>query len=131
MGKFIAFCALMLAVAVAVFYSGFALPTQVNVGLLLGAAVTDSFTTWLCLRKKRQEGNPVVAFLFKKIGFFGTLAIWYALFGLNIWFKYIPSDVHSQTGVWCAYWLVPLNNLWVYWKAWRRNKKAAMQVKMS
>jgi len=128
MRKFIAFCMLMLAVAVGVFYSGFALPIRVNVFLLTGAAVTDSFTTWLCLRKKREEGNPAVAFLFKKVGFSGTLTIWYVLFGLNIWFKYIPSDVRSQTGVWCAYWLVPLNNIWVYWKARRGNKRTTVQL---
>ena len=131
MRKYIAFCALMFVVAFAVFYSGFTLPKPVNVCLLLGAVVADSLTTWLCFWEKGREGNPLVAFLFKKMGFWGTLVLWYALFGLNIWFIYVPSNLHNQTGVWCAYWLVPLNNLFVFWKSRRRNKNAAMQVQAS
>lgn len=134
MRKFIAFCALMLGVCYAVFLTGFTLSTPVNVTLLVSAIALDSFTTWLCLRKKGTEGNPVVSRLFKKLGFLGTWSIWAVLWTLIIVFRFVPSNEQSQTAVACAYWLVPINNLWVLWRLAKRNTNGqakAQAVKVS
>lgn len=111
--KFVAFCALMLGVAILVFLTGAKFPMAVNVAMLVGAVAMDSLTTWLCLRRRGIEGNPIVSRLFKKIGFLGTWGIWAVLWTLIIVFRFVPSDEQSQTAVASAYWLVPLNNLWV------------------
>lgn len=113
MKKFIVFMTLCMSVAVAVFLSGFVMPTPIAILVLVLAIFSDTFTTYLCLMKKGQEGNPVVAKLFKKLGYKGTTAVWLGIWALIIWFRVLPASETVQTAVAIAYWLVPMNNLWV------------------
>lgn len=111
MKRYIAFITLVMCVAVAVFFSGLVFPTWLAVSVLVVGIVCDSLTTWLCLRKKGTEGNPVVSFLFKKIGFVGTLVLWAIIWVAIIYFRILPASPMAQTAVAIAYWLVVVNNL--------------------
>jgi len=113
MKKYIAFVALCMGVAIVVFLSGFTMPTSVAISVLVLAIFSDTTTTYLCLRKKGQEGNPVVARLFKKLGYKGTTAVWLVIWVLIIYFRVLPAGEQVQTAVAFAYWLVPMNNLMV------------------
>ena len=113
MVKYIAFIAVVFCAAIAVFISGLVLITPVAVSILVAAIISDTVTTKLCLNKSGREGNPVVAVLFKRLGYKGTLALWTAVWGLIIYFRILPADNATQTAIGIAYWLVPLNNLWV------------------
>lgn len=131
MKKYIAFIALCMCVAIAVFLSGFVMPTFVAVSVLVLAILSDTTTTYLCLRKKGQEGNPVVAKLFKKLGYKGTTAIWLGIWVAIIYFRVLPAGEQVQTAVALAYWIVPLNNLLVLrrlTKASRNTKATAQQA---
>ena len=57
MKKYIAFITLCMGVAIVVFLSGFTMPTQIAVLVLVLAILSDTTTTYLCLRKKGQEGE--------------------------------------------------------------------------
>jgi len=126
MKKYIAFVALCMCVAIAVFLSGFTMPTSIAILVLVLAIASDTTTTYLCLRKKGQEGNPVVARLFKRLGFKGTTVIWLAIWVLIIYFRVLPATEQVQTAVAFAYWLVPMNNLMVLRRLTKRNN--ALQV---
>ncbi len=121
MRKYIAFIALCMCVAIAVFLSGFTMPTSIAILVLVLAIVSDTTTTYLCLRKKGEEGNPVVAKLFKKLGYKGTTVIWLVIWALIIYFRVLPAGEQAQTAVAFAYWLVPMNNLWVLRRLTKRN----------
>ena len=121
MKKYIAFIALCMGVAVVVFLSGFVMPTHLAVSVLVTAILSDTTTTYLCLRKRGQEGNPVVARLFKKLGYKGTTAVWLGIQVLIIWFRVLPASEQVQTAVALAYWIVPINNLWVLRRLSKRN----------
>ncbi len=120
MRKYIVFVLLCFAVAIAVFLSGFTMPTLVAVSVLVLAIASDTTTTYLCLRKKGEEGNPVVAKLFKKLGYRGTTAVWLGIWVLIIYFRVLPATEQVQTAVALAYWLVPMNNLMVLRRLSRR-----------
>ena len=121
MKKYIAFVALCMGVAIVVFLSGFTMPTSVAISVLVLAILSDTTTTYLCLRKKGQEGNPVVARLFKKLGYKGTTAVWLVIWVLIIYFRVLPAGEQVQTAVAFAYWLVPMNNLMVLRRLTKRN----------
>ena len=121
MKKYIAFVALCMGVAIVVFLSGFTMPTSVAISVLVLAIFSDTTTTYLCLRKKGQEGNPVVARLFKKLGYKGTTAVWLVIWVLIIYFRVLPAGEQVQTAVAFAYWLVPMNNLMVLRRLTKRN----------
>jgi len=121
MKKYIAFVALCMCVAIAVFLSGFSMATPVAILVLVLAIASDTTTTYLCLRKKGQEGNPIVARLFKKLGYKGTTVIWLAIWAAIIWFRVLPATEQVQTAVALAYWLVPMNNLMVLRRLTKRN----------
>jgi len=118
--KYVMFVIGMMAIAVMILFSGFALPTVVALIILVLAVSSDFATTIACLRKGRKEGNPGIAFLFKKIGVpvtFGLLAcIWVAF----IVFRWLPSSPGIQTAVALVYWVVPVNNLIVLVKVSRK-----------
>jgi len=124
MRKYIAFVTLCMCVAVVVFLSGFAMTTQTAILVLVLAILSDTTTTYLCMRKKGQEGNPVVAKLFKWFGYKWTTAVWLCIWVLIIWFRVLPASETVQTAVALAYWLVPLNNLWVLRRLSKRNTVA-------
>ena len=124
--KYIAFIAAMMVVAIAVFLTGFSMPTLLAVSVLVAAVLSDTTTTYLCLRMKGQEGNPVVAKLFKKLGYKGTTAIWLGIWVLIIWFRVLPASETAQTAVAIAYWMVPLNNLWVLRRLRKQNTAAVL-----
>ena len=121
MKKYIAFITLCMGVAIVVFLSGFTMPTLIAVSVLVTAILSDTTTTYLCLRKRGQEGNPVVARLFKWLGYKGTTAIWLGIWVLIIWFRVLPASEQIQTAVALAYWMVPMNNLWVLRRLSKRN----------
>jgi len=111
MVKFAAFVALIVGVAVAVLLSGLNLPTYLAILVLVCAVGADSLTTWLCTRKRGREGNPIVAVLFKRLGFKGTLVLWWTIWMMIIWFRILPAPESVQTAIAVAYWCVPVNNL--------------------
>jgi len=126
--KYIMFVMLMMGIAVVVFLSGFVIPTPIAILVLVVAILSDTTTTYLCLRKKGQEGNPVVARLFKKLGYRGTTAVWLGIWALIIWFRVLPASEQVQTAVALAYWIVPVNNLWVLRRLSKRNPKPQIQT---
>ena len=131
MRKYIAFVLLCFAIAIAVFLSGFTMPTAVAISVLVAAVLSDTTTTYLCLRLKGQEGNPVVAKLFKKLGYKGTTAVWLVVWALIIYFRVLPATEQVQTAVAFAYWLVPLNNLMVLRRLSRQSKRMHMAPAVS
>lgn len=128
MKKYIAFVATCMIVAVAVFLSGFAMPTSIAIGVLVVAILSDTTTTYLCLRKKGQEGNPVVARLFRWLGYRGTTAVWLGIWVLIIWFRVLPAGEQVQTAVAIAYWMVPANNLMVLRRLTKAQRNTVAQV---
>ena len=118
--RFIAFVALMLATACLILLSGFALPTVVSLTVLVFAISSDSLTTWLCLKSKGREGNPAVAFLFRKVGVFKTFGIVACVWTVFIVFRWLPQIDGIQTAVAFTYWLVVMNNLIVLIRLRRR-----------
>lgn len=109
--KFLAFMVVMLGTATLILYSGFTLPTEVALSILVLAIASDSLTTYLCLRAKGREGNPVMAFLFRRLGVKGTIGLWAVLWMPIIIFRFIPAVAGVQTAIALVYWLVPVNNL--------------------
>lgn len=118
--KYIIFIALLLGTAILVLFSGFTLPTMIALTVLVLAVTSDFYTTWRCLKEKGREGNPVVAFLFRKIGLrksFGLLVIMWVCF---ITLRWLPQPESIQTAVALAYWLIPINNLMVLMRLRKR-----------
>ena len=80
--KYVGFIVMMLATACLIHISGFALPTTIALSILILAITADFYTTWRCLKERGKEGNPMVAFLFKRIGLrasFGLMAGFFSL----------------------------------------------------
>jgi len=108
--KYTIFVVLMFGTAFALLASGFALSTEIALIILVAAVGMDFFTTWRCLKKGRREGNPIIAFLFKKIGVLGTFILMACLWAAFIAFRWLPSSVGIQTAIALTYWLIPINN---------------------
>ena len=102
-------------------FTGVTFPTPIALTVLICAVGADFLTTYACLRIRGKEGNPVVAFLFKKIGIGGTFGLMACLWVLVIVFRWLPSSTGVQTAIACTYWLVPMNNLIVLRKLSRKN----------
>lgn len=109
--KYVAFIAGMLATATLILFSGFTLPTEIALLVLVLAVTADFLTTWLCLKKKGREGNPVIAFAFRKVGVLGSFGILAGFWVCFIVFRWLGQAEGIQTAVAFAYWLVPMNNL--------------------
>lgn len=119
--KYIIFVALLLGTAILILFSGFTLPTAIALTVLVLAVTSDFYTTWRCLKEKGREGNPVVGFLFRKIGLyksFGLLVIMWVCF---IVFRWLGQPESIQTAVALAYWLIPMNNLMVLMRLRKRS----------
>ena len=120
--KNIIFMPLMFGVACLVLLSGLVLPTLVALCILIFAITGDFYSTWRCLKAGGKETNPVVAFLFRKIGLnktFGLMAILWVCYIVFIW---IPQTENVQTAVAIVYWLIPVNNVIVLRKLSRMRK---------
>ena len=113
MKKYIMFVVLMMGTACMVFISGVKFPTPLALMVLICAVGADFLTTYLCLRARGKEGNPVIAFLLKRIGIWGTFGLMACVWLVFIMLRWLPSDLGSQTAIACTYWLVPINNLMV------------------
>lgn len=111
--KFIKFMVLLLGTAALILISGLRLPTDYALLVLVSAVTFDFYTTWKCLKVGGREGNPVIAFLFRKIGVLGTFGLMVAIWTCFIVFRWLPSTVGIQTAVAFSYWLVPMNNFMV------------------
>ena len=109
--KYVGFIALMLGTACLIFISGFTLPTLVALLVLLLAVIADFYTTWRCLKERGKEGNPMVAFLFKRVGLRASFGLMAGLWALIIIFRFLPAVEGVQTAIALVYWVVPLNNL--------------------
>ena len=119
--KYIIFIVLMLGAACLVLLFVPPLPTAIAFLVLISAVALDFWTTYRCLKKNGREGNPVIAFLFKKVGVFGTFGIMVGIWALFITLRWLPSEPGIQTAVAFAYWLVPVNNLAVLRRLSRKN----------
>jgi len=109
--KFLLFILLMLGTALTVFLLGFTLPTEIALTVLILAVISDFLTTYLCMRKNGKEGNPMVGFLFKKIGLLKSFAILAGIWVLIIVFRVLPAVALVQTAIAISYWLIPVNNV--------------------
>lgn len=121
--KYIVFVVSMMGAAYMILFSGFRLPTPVALVSLICAVSADFLTTYLCLREQRKEGNPVIAFLFAKIGIGGTFGLLACIWVVFILFRWLPSTHGIQTAIACVYWAVPVNNLIVLRKVKEANRK--------
>lgn len=119
--KYVIFVMAMLGTAVLSLLSGLAFPTVVALLVLLSAVTADFFTTWRCLKERGREGNPVVAFLFKRVGVFKTFGLMLVLWTMFVMFRWIHQTEGIQTAVAIAYWLVPVNNVIVLIKLKKKN----------
>jgi len=118
--KYAMFIVLMLGTACLVLIYSPPLPTVIALTILVCAVTLDFLTTYLCLRKRGREGNPVIAFLFRKIGVLGTFGVMAGVWGCFIALRWLPAEPGIQTAVAFAYWLVPMNNLVVLRKLSRK-----------
>jgi len=109
--KYVGFIVMMLATACLIHISGFALPTTIALSILILAITADFYTTWRCLKERGKEGNPMVAFLFKRIGLRASFGLMAGLWALIIIFRVVPATESAQTAIALVYWVVPLNNL--------------------
>lgn len=125
MKKYVLFVILVLATAYAILYlsvkTGFVLPTAGSLAVLITAVSMDFLSTHLCLRAKGREGNPVIAFLFKKLTVWGTFGLMACIWIAFIWLRFLPSNDYSQMAIAFTYWLVPGNNLIVLRRLKKRN----------
>jgi len=119
--KYVIFIMAMLTTAILALYLGLALPTVVALLVLLCAVTADFYTTWRCLKERGREGNPVVAFLFKRVGVLKTFGLMAILWTVFISFRWIHQTEGIQTAVAVAYWLVPVNNMVVLARLKRQN----------
>ena len=124
MKKYILFIALLLGTAILIMLSGFVLPTEIALLVLISAVTSDFFTTWKCLKKTGREGNPVVALLFKKAGMGKTFCVMAGIWVLFITLRWLHIPNGEQTAIAFTYWWVPVNNVIVLA---RLSKKARMQ----
>ena len=122
--KYIMFVVGMMTAACMILYSGFTLPTMVALVVLVLAVASDFLTTYMCLRLKRKEGNPGIAFLFKKLGVAGTFGLLACVWVAFIWFRWLPSTHGIQTAVALVYWAAPVNNLVVWVRTNRKYHEA-------
>lgn len=120
--KYVAFVVCMMAAAFVMLLAGLRIPTPIALAMLILAVSMDFLTTYLCLKQGRKEGNPVIAFLFKKLTVFGTFGLLACIWVLFIVFRWLPSSNGIQTAVACVYWVVPVNNLIVLMKAIKANR---------
>ena len=111
--KYLGFIVLMFGIACMVLLSGFALPTMIALTVLVLAVAMDFLTTWACLQKSGREGNPVMAFMFRKAGWKASFGMMVILWVCFITFRWMGQTEGIQTAVAFAYWLVPANNLLV------------------
>lgn len=118
--RFVGFIIVMMGLAVSVLASSFRLPEWAALTVFAMAVLADELTTYACLRVGGQEGNPVIAYLFRKISVRGTFALMGVLWILFIVFRLAPATPGVQTAIAIAYLLVPVNNLIVYLKYSRR-----------
>ncbi len=109
--KYVGFMVLMLGTAFLILISGFTLPTTVALLLLILAVTADFYTTWRCLKERGREGNPMMAFLFKRIGLRLSFCIMAGLWTVIIIYRFLPAVEGIQTAIALVYWVVPLNNL--------------------
>lgn len=123
--KFILFMILLLGTATLVLQSGYTFTTGIALMVLLSAVSMDFITTWLCLRVKGREGNPVIAFLFRKISVPGTFLLMAGIWTAFILLRWLPASVGIQTAVAVAYWLVPVNNVMVLARLRKKNHARA------
>jgi len=122
--RFIIFITALLGTATLILLSGFRLPTQFALMVLLLAVTSDFYTTWECLKMRGREGNPVVAFLFKRVGLRRTFGVMAIAWTCSITFRWLPSVEGIQTAVALAYWLVPVNNIIVLVRLSRKARRA-------
>lgn len=121
MKKFVVFVAAMLVTACLIVLSGLAFPTVVALLVLVSAISLDFYTTWRCLKEQGKEGNPAVAFLFRKVGVGKTFCLMAAFWTMFIMFRWIHQTESIQTAVAIVYWVVPLNNMIVLAKLMKKN----------
>ena len=119
---YIIFGACMMGIGALMMYLGIHLPREISLPVLLMAVVMDFLTTYLCLKAKGREGNPIVAALFKRIGIAGTFAVMVCIWVAFIYFRWWPSEPVAQTIVAIVYWIVPINNTIVLKRLTKRNR---------
>jgi len=90
-------------------------------GLLLLVAVCDHTLTKKALDVGAEEGNPIVNFIFRKVGFrFGSLFI-LALLCVFVIFLWSSLPVYAQFSLIIVYSIVPVNNILVVMKRRKKN----------
>ncbi len=114
--SFIVTTAIMLAALYAIGQTGIRLPTIVSLLILIGEVAADTTTAYLCLRKRGTETNPIVVFLFKKLGYIWTFALVWAVWAWLISTNFLHANMLTQTAFVIVYAFVPVNNLVVYWR---------------
>jgi len=122
---------LMVLVALFLFFSGFTLPVAVSVGILVLALACDSYTTYRCLKVGAKEANPLIKFLFDRIGFRNTTILWWILWAVIITFYVMNAQPQTMAIKAVVYWIVPLNNLRVYVRILGKQKKASVPEQSS
>lgn len=111
--KYLIFVVLLMGTAFLILLSGFSLSTEIALLVLILAVTADFYTTWRCLRKGRREGNPIVAFLFRKIGVYKSFGLLAGIWVCFIIFRWLNSPEGAQTAIALVYWAVPINNAMV------------------
>jgi len=119
--KYLIFVILLMGTAFLILLSGFTLPTEVALLILILAIASDFYTTWRCLRRGRREGNPMAAFLFRKVGVYKSFGLLAGIWVIIIMFRFLPATEGIQTAIALVYWVVPVNNLIVLMKSRRKS----------
>ncbi len=121
--SFVAMLSLMIAAIYAIGQIGISMPTLASLLLLIGEVAADTTTTYLCLKKHGAESNPVVAFLFKKLGYIWTFVLVWAVWAWLITGNFLRTNELTQTAFVIVYGFVPVNNLVVLWRLSKKEEK--------
>ena len=114
--NFIVMTAIMVAVLYALSQTKIGLSAPIPLMLLIAEILTDTTTTYLCLKKSGTETNPIVGFLFKKLGIVWTFVIVWAVWVWTVNANFLHTNMLTQTAFVIVYAFVPVNNLVVLWR---------------
>ena len=104
-------CALCLVITLMVYQMGFRPPLFVTLSLFISAIIADCMTTVKAMKLGGKEANPIVGFLFKKLGVKrGMIVSMVVMLPIFLYF-FLKAPAYQQLAIGYVYWLIPINNL--------------------
>jgi uncharacterized protein (DUF983 family) len=117
-------CILSVVVSFMVYQMGYRPPLFVTLSLLISAIVGDCVTTMRAIKLGGKEANPLVGFLFKKLGVKGGMIVAMVVMVPIFIYFFLRAPSYQQFAIGYVYWLIPINNL----KVIKRLQKSKARV---